>query len=461
MIIYNTLTGKKERISKRGKKKLFVCGPTVYDYPHIGHARTYISFDFIVKYLRSKGWKIFYLQNITDIDDKIIKRAKEQDKTWEEVAKKFTDIYYKDMESIGVNSVDKYAEASKYIPQIIKQVQTLTKKGIAYKIERDGYYFDISKFSDYGKLAKRTAEQAEDSVSRIDRGDKKRNKGDFCLWKFHREGEPYWKSPLGKGRPGWHIEDTAISEYYFGSQYDLHGGAQDLKFPHHEAEIAQQESASGKKPFVQTWMHTGTLTVEGKKMSKSLKNFITIREFLKNNSPELLRWFVLLHHYRKRVDFKKENLESASNSLKNIEDTIVKLDFVSKNQSKEIKTKLPIKKIVEETERAFDSAMEDDFNTPEAIASLFGLVNRINAGIWKISRKDSKKIKKFIKELLSFLGLEISPPNIPKEITSLSKEREKSRSNKQFIQADRLRGKIESLGYEIEDTPLGPLVRKN
>ena len=246
MKLYNTLSRKKEILRPRKAKSinLFVCGPTTYDLSHLGHARTYIVFDMIVRYLRKSGYNVFYLQNITDIDDKIIKRAKEQHVHWRNLSRKFEKKYFKDMTALNITSCNKYAPATKHIKQIISQVKRLLKKGYAYQIE-DGIYYDISKFKDYGKLSRRTVLQAEDAVSRIDTAKGKRNKGDFCLWKKSKPGEPFWASPWNLGRPGWHIEDTSITEKYFGPQYDIHGGARDLIFPHHEAEIAQMEAISG------------------------------------------------------------------------------------------------------------------------------------------------------------------------------------------------------------------------
>ncbi|MFY9457636.1 MAG: cysteine--tRNA ligase, partial [Candidatus Spechtbacterales bacterium] len=293
--LYDTLSRKKGGLNPRSGKKIgiFVCGPTVYDYSHIGHARTYIAFDAFVKYLRSREYEVRYVQNITDIDDKIIARANDLKQDPRDLARNFETEYYHDMESLGVNSVDKYACATNYIPQIISQVERLMAGGYAYEIENEGIYFDISKFRDYGKLSRRTVEQAEDAVSRIDKSIKKRNKGDFALWKYEKAGEPKWPSPWGDGRPGWHIEDTAITETEFGAQYDIHGGARDLIFPHHESEIAQMETISAKVPLVNYWVHTGFLTVNGEKMSKSLGNFITIHEFLRERSKEALRLLVL------------------------------------------------------------------------------------------------------------------------------------------------------------------------
>src|SRR3989338_8629770 len=250
MLLYDTLSKTKKKLTKTRKKlRLFVCGPTVYDLSHIGHARTYIAFDAFVRYLRSEKYTVFYLQNITDVDDKIIQRAAETNTNSRALAKKFEQEYRRDMRYLGVMSVNEYARATYYIPEIINQVERLLRKRFAYEISNDGIYYDISKFTDYGKLSRRKASSAEDAVSRIDESVQKRNKGDFALWKFSKPGEPKWESPWGSGRPGWHIEDTAITENHFGSQYDIHGGARDLIFPHHEAEISQMEALSGKEPL--------------------------------------------------------------------------------------------------------------------------------------------------------------------------------------------------------------------
>ena len=265
--IYNTMTREKEELKvKNNKIKLFVCGPTVYDYSHIGHARTYISFDVIVRYLKHEGYSVFYLQNITDIDDKIIKRAKERGEDPLELSHRFEKEYLNDMKRLNVNNVNFYARATEHMDEIINQVQTLIDKGYAYDTE-SGVYFDVSAYEDFGKLSNRNLDDLQDNA-RVQTDSNKRDPKDFALWKKQDE-EPYWESPWGNGRPGWHIEDTAITEAYFGPQYDVHGGGLDLIFPHHDAEIAQMEAASGKKPLVQYWMHTGFLNVRGEKMSKS------------------------------------------------------------------------------------------------------------------------------------------------------------------------------------------------
>ncbi|MEK9180276.1 MAG: cysteine--tRNA ligase [Patescibacteria group bacterium] len=488
--IYNSLSRKKEPLPKSPSGKplrLFVCGPTVYDDAHIGHARTYIFFDFFAKYLRNLGHKVKYVQNITDIDDKIIQRAKQGEKEPLILAKEFTARYLADMRSIGINAIDDYAPATKFIPQIVAQVQTLIKKGYAYEISGDGWYYDISKFKEYGKLSGRTALQAEDAISRVDESIKKRNRGDFCLWKFTHansapppagsgnakapmriiDGEPKWESPLGSGRPGWHIEDTAISEHYFGPQYEIHGGGLDLKFPHHEAEIAQQEAASGppasefarrrsragKKPFVQLWMHTGMVTVNGQKMSKGLRNFITIRDYLQNHSPEALRLAFFGCHYRSPADYSEKLIENSESALNGINEFYAKLDFSKKSHSGGKET---ANTSVYENE--FNKALEDDINTPNALAAIFRVINDLNPKAWTLEGKSVSAAQKWLKSALHMFGIELKAPKIPAKIGKLAAEREKFRSNKQFMQSDALRKEINTLGYEVEDTPLGPFL---
>lgn len=460
--LYNSLSRKKEFFRPRKGKKvnLFVCGPTVYDFAHIGHARTYIVFDMIAKYLKQKGYQVFYLQNITDIDDKIIKRAKEEGVFWKDLSRKYEREYLKDMKALNVNSVNKYARATAHIKEVISQVKRLLKKGFAYQIT-DGIYYDISKFKDYGKLSGRTVLQAEDAISRIDEAIGKKNKGDFCLWKFSKEDEPKWKSPWGWGRPGWHIEDTAITEKYFGPQYDIHGGGRDLIFPHHEAEICQMESISGKKPMVKFWLHTGFLTVRGEKMSKSLNNFVTIRDFLKKYSPRLLRFFVLSTHYRSPIDYSEETIKQMKNQLERLDDFIEKLSSLKKNSSKTKK----ITSLMKEVEKEFNEAMEDDFNTPRAIGAVFKLITKVNSLLakGKLTYFQGKKILKFLKKVdqffnFIFLGRK-KRIKIPLEIKKMVQEREKARKEKNWKLADEIREKIKALGYQIEDTKEGPRIK--
>ncbi len=456
--IYDSLSGKEKYLSETKNKaiKLFVCGPTVYDYSHIGHARTYIFFDFFAKYLKSLGKKVFYLQNITDIDDKIIKKAKEQNVDALDLAKLMTKQHLSDMKALGINTVTKYASATKFIKQIEVQVKNLIKKGFAYKIENDGWYFDIKKFPEYGKLSGRTAEGAEDSVSRIDDSVDKKNKGDFCLWKFKKNNEPFWKSgALGDGRPGWHIEDTAISENFFGPQYDIHGGGLDLKFPHHEAEIAQQEASSGTSPMVNIWMHSGMLTIDGKKMSKSLNNFLTIKDYLKNHSVNSLRLLVLSSNYRSPLNYSENLAEQVETSLKTIKELITKLDFAKKSKIQN-DTSFNLKSF----EDKFSSSLRNDLNTSEAISTIFSLINEVNKVIWDLNIVSIKNILKSIENKLNILGISINLDKIPQNINKLAKERKLLRDSKQFIRSDDLRKKIEELGYKVEDTPKGQIILK-
>jgi len=458
---YNTLTRKKEVFKpRRGKRvNLFVCGPTVYDRSHLGHARTYLVFDVIVKYLKSRGYKVFYLQNITDIDDKIIKRAEEEKISPKLLAKKFEKEYLKDAKNLGINSVTKYAKATECIKEIIGQVKRLLEKGFAYKTD-DGIYYNIEKFKEYGKLSGRTVLQAEDAVSRIDESVKKKNKGDFCLWKISKPDEPSWPSPWEDGRPGWHIEDTAITQKYFGPQYDIHGGAIDLIFPHHEAEIAQMEAISGKKPMVKYWLHTGFLTINGQKMAKSLGNFITVQDFLKKHTPEALRLFVFSTHYRSPINYTEKAIKQAETGLERIKEFIVKISNI-KNQ----KSKIHIKnqKLIESARKKFNEYMDDDFNTPEAISIIFDLIKKVNPILNRnqLSPIQAKEILNFLKEADEILGIlpKIEKQKIPKKIRELVKIREKYRQEKNWQKADKIRQEIKNLGWQIEDTSEGAKIK--
>jgi cysteinyl-tRNA synthetase len=462
MNIYNSLSRRKEDLPAPTPEtktlRLFVCGPTVYDSPHIGNARTFLVFDIFARYLRSRGVKLFYLQNITDVDDKIINRAKTENTDWKTISRRYEKIFKSNMKRLGITTVDKYARATDFIPQIVAQVKRLTEKKHAYLIEGDGYYFDLKTFPEYGKLAGRTIEQAEDATSRIDTNDKKRNRGDFALWKLSREGEPGWKSEFGFGRPGWHIEDTAITEKFFGPQYEIHGGALDLKFPHHEAEIAQQESVSEKKPFVKIWMHAGFLFVGGKKMSKSLGNFITIEDFLRDNPPEVLRWMVLNHHYRSPMDYTPELLAQSRASLEKIREFVEKLKFASKRKLSPVSSRINPGKSIVIAQKKFYAAMDDDLNTPLAVANLFELMLEFQEKIWQLDPNGAKMLVGYVESIIKMLGISLKSPKIPRNVASLAKRRETFRASKQFIQSDALRKEADALGFIIEDTPRGPFV---
>ncbi len=326
MDIYSTLTRSKENFETMNKNRVnfFVCGPTVYDDAHIGHGRTYISFDTIKRYLEYSGYAVFYIQNITDIDDKIINRSKESGIPAHDIARKFEKRYIEDMAKLNVTGVNLFARATDHLDEIIDQIQRLIDKGFAYESD-DGVYFEIEKFEEFGKLSNRKVDELESHRELAETT--KKSEQDFALWKKRENvDEPTFPSPWGDGRPGWHIEDTAITEYYFGEQYDVHGGGLDLIFPHHEAEITQMEAVSGKSPMVRYWLHTGFLNVNGEKMSKSLHNFITIRELLKDWDADTFRFFVLSTHYRSPIDFSKDSLHQSEKSLEKIKKFYTALD---------------------------------------------------------------------------------------------------------------------------------------
>lgn len=462
--IFNTLTGKKDKIVPMKSKKinLFVCGPTVYDYSHIGHARNYIVFDLFVKYLKLAGFNVFYLQNITNIDDKIIARAREKKVSPESLALAFEKEYLKDMKLCGVDSINKYARATEYIKEIVSQVKRLAQKGYAYKIEGDGIYYNIAKFKRYGKLSGRTVVQAEDGVSRIDYSKDKKNRGDFCLWKLSvEENEPKWKTELGEGRPGWHIEDTAITEKFFGPQYDLHGAARDLIFPHHEAEISQMEAISGKSPMVKYWMHVGFLTIGGQKMAKSTGNFLTINDFLRRYTKQQLRFFVARNLWSAPVDYSESIMIEVRTNLEKIEDFLRRLREVktTKLSGKVFKT------IFQKAKADFYKELDDDFNTPSAFAVMFELIKEVNKLIDEkvISKKEAAEVYKFFEEInkvFDIIDFKRVKRVIPANIKKLVKDREDYRKAQNWEKSDELRKEIERQGYHIEDTKDGTLVKK-
>lgn len=452
--VYSTMTRQKEELKVTNNKiKLFVCGPTVYDYSHIGHARTYISFDVIVRYLKHEGYSVFYLQNITDIDDKIIKRAKENNEDPLELSHRFEKEYLKDMETLNVSNVNFYARATEHMNEIINQIQDLIDKGYAYDTET-GVYFDVSKFEDFGKLSNRNLDDLQNTRIQID--STKKDPKDFALWKKQDE-QPYWESPWGNGRPGWHIEDTAITEAYFGPQYDIHGGGLDLIFPHHDAEIAQMEASSGKEPLVEYWMHTGFLNVSGEKMSKSLGNFITIKELLEIVTPEVYRFFVLSTHYRSPIDFSEDTLKQAENSLKRIQNTgKIIIDKLTEDN-------LPEGKVLDEDlelfKEEFFNAMNNDFNTPIALSNLFDFTHKINKAISsnEVSRNTLNNIVETFKDIESILGFDIiveddMVSDVSGDLINIITEiREDLRSKKDWDLADKIRDELANLDITLED----------
>jgi cysteinyl-tRNA synthetase len=459
--IFNTLTGKKDIFKPlKGKKvNIFVCGITVNNYSHLGHARNYIFFDSFVKYLRHIGYDVFYLQNITDLDDKIIAAAREKGVTPKDLAKVFEKEAMTSMKALGINSVSKYAKATDYIKEIISQVERLQKKGFAYKIEDDGIYFDISRFKNYGKLSGRTALQAEDAVTRIDYSKDKRNRGDFCLWKFSSENEPFWSAFFGQGRPGWHIEDTAITEKFFGAQYDIHGGGRDLIFPHHEAEVSQMEAISGKSPLVKYWMHVGFLTVNGQKMSKSLGNFITINDFLQRCPANYLRFLIMRNLWRSPVDYSESMLIEVKSTVEKIEEFLRKVKTV-----KALKSEKGINVEIKNLKNNFYAQLDDDFNTPQAFAVLFDFIKKLNVLLEenKVGKKEALEIYKFFEEInkiFEIIDFKKVNRTIPAEIKKLVKEREMARENQEWQKSDEIRAQIEKKGFAIDDTKSGTTIK--
>ncbi len=433
--VYNSLTKKKNYI-KNKNLKLFVCGPTVYDLSHIGHARIYVFFDSFVRFLRNKGFKVKFLMNITDIDDKIINRAKELNKRPFTVARRYEKEFLRDMQALKVK-VDILARASEHIDVIIKQIQKLIEKSYAYITKTGSVYFRTKKYKDYGKLSGQDINQLKD----IEKSEEKEDPLDFALWKGRTKKdkfEPVWKAPWGYGRPGWHIEDTAITEKYFGVQYDIHGGGIDLIFPHHECEIAQQEAASGKKPFVKIWMHVNLLYVEGKKMSKSLGNFITIRDFIKKYPPRFLRFFILYHHWRSIIDYNQNTLNDIWNKYFKINEFVAKFNLFEKDLS------INYSKFLKE----INKSLEDDFNTSRVISLILEEINKIEK-----ANKYNESFIKILKELDSFFLCFFPWERLNKKIISLIKKREKLRKSRKFEEADKIREKLKNKFIYLEDLP--------
>ncbi len=472
MMIHNTLSGNKEPLEPLHKNRinLFVCGPTVYDDSHIGHARTYIAFDVLARYLKYRGFSVFYLQNITDVDDKIIQRASELGVEPGALALRFEKRYLEDMRELGVVNVNLYARATEHIEEIIGQIERLVELGCAYETQR-GVYFDESRFEDFGKLSHQTAEDLE--RHRIEPDPTKRNPGDFSLWKKREDGATVtWDSPWGRGRPGWHIEDTAITETYFGPQYDIHGGAMDLIFPHHEAEIAQMESASGKRPLVRCWMHTGFLNVKGAKMSKSLRNFVTIREMLERWDADSFRFFVLSSHYRSPIDFSEGALEQSSRSLERIRQLIKTIDAQLEAAGKSSEAAEPqglheMNASLVEAKIKFLEFMDNDLNTPYALRAIFELVRDVNRRINEkaISAGDLKDARQLLGEFGEVLGISIfarekesagKAEDLTESLTALLIEmRQKLRAKKDWQLADEIRSRMKEMNIILEDVKGG------
>ncbi|HLC20130.1 MAG TPA: cysteine--tRNA ligase [Candidatus Nanoarchaeia archaeon] len=456
MKLFNTLTHKIQPFKPLEPKKIkmYVCGVTVYDYAHIGHAKSYIQFDVIVRYLRFRGFDVFYVQNFTDIDDKIINRANAEKRKWDELAQCYEKTYIDDMKQLNVTSVSKLVKATEHITEMIDQIKRLQKKDIAYEID-DGVYFDVSKFSDYGKLSRQKLEELQQH--RVEPNPQKRNLGDFALWKKYKPGEPFWNSPWGKGRPGWHIECSAMGEKHLGATYDIHGGGIDLIFPHHEAEIAQIEAITNK-PFVRYWMHNGFLLINNEKMSKSLNNFITIRDAIGKWGAMAVRFLFATSHYRSPINFTETSMASAKAGFEKLQNTARDAQRRVHELSSGKKDSLFVKKIREQ-KKLFIQAMDNDFDAPKASAALFEVSRLMNS--YKGTKQTLEEALKLFMELSDVLGFVFETSvAVPKFIEDLVLKRDVARKNKDWKRSDELRREIEEHGFNVDDTSSGTVVRK-
>lgn len=459
MKLYNTLTRKKEEFKpiKDDEVTMYVCGPTVYNYIHVGNARPLVVFDTLRRYFIYKGYKVKYTVNFTDIDDKLIKRANEENTTVKEIADKYIEEFMKDAEGLSLYEEETmHPRATEFIDKIIEFVDDLVKKGAAYNVDGN-VYFDITKAHDYGKLSKKNIDELK-SGARIEVSEEKKNPMDFALWKKAKEGEPSWDSPWGKGRPGWHIECSVMAKELLGESIDIHAGGEDLQFPHHENEIAQTETLTGK-PFANYWLHNAMINVDNKKMSKSEMNFFTVREISQEFDLEVLRFFILSAHYRNPINFSKELMEQAKKALDRLYNGKFHMEYLlSKAEDREInEEEKEMLKQVDVYVGDFINSMEDDINTADAIASLFELIKFTNSNF---SEKTSKSVIQYaydnLIKLSKILGI-LNKENeiLEDEILELIEKRTQARKNKDYQLADKIRDQLKEMGIILEDTPEG------
>ncbi|ENZ00793.1 cysteinyl-tRNA synthetase [Clostridium thermobutyricum] len=460
MRLYNTLTRQKEEFKpiKPGEIKMYVCGPTVYNFFHIGNGRTFIVFDTIRRYFEYRGYNVKFVQNFTDIDDKMIKRANEEGSTVKEIGDKYIKEYYTDADALNIERATVNPRATEYIGQIIKFVKELIEKGYAYEVDGD-VYFSTKKFSDYGKLSKQNLDELN-LGNRVSVDERKKDPMDFAIWKAKKEGEPAWKCPWGEGRPGWHIECSCMAKNILGDTIDIHAGGMDLSFPHHENEIAQSESLTGK-PFANYWMHSAYVNVDNKKMSKSLNNFFTAREVLKDYDSDVIRFLMLSCHYRVQLNYSKDLLDSAKASVERLYNAIGNLE----NLIEEVK----VEKMTDEEKTYLESLnkyrekyiekMDDDFNTADAITAIFDLIKDTNTNIGINSSKElAENALALIRELGAPLGIlqkSTKDAELAEEVEGLIEQRQEARKNRDFALADKIRDDLKTRGIILEDTPQG------
>ncbi len=454
MEFYDTMARSKVALTTRdpGRVSMYVCGPTVYDVPHLGHGRTAIVYDMIRRYLEWSGYDVTFVSNITDVDDKIIRRAHERGTTEPELAAAYECAYFADLDRLGVRRPDEVPHATGYIPPMLELIAELIDTGHAYEVTGKGVYFAVDTYAGYGELSGRTlADLLEGAGARVDVDDEKRSPVDFALWKVAKPGEPAWDSPWGEGRPGWHIECSAMSLGLLGEGFDLHGGGDDLVFPHHENERAQAEGAG--HPFARHWLHSGMLNVSGEKMSKSLGNFLTLSDAIDAHGPRALRLLTLQHHYRRQMEAGPDALASAAAALDGLE----ALDRSARAAGIE-----PAAEADPEVVTAFRAGMDDDFNTPVALASIFGAVKRANVAITAGDTNIAARMLRTVRDLTAVLGIEAPDGDADAggdgaEVDALVAERTAARANRDFAAADRIRTELAARGVTLEDTPSGTI----
>ncbi|MBD3361503.1 cysteine--tRNA ligase [Candidatus Woesearchaeota archaeon] len=455
--LYNTLSRKKEvfRPIKDKQVNVYICGPTVYNFPHIGNYRAYVAGDLLIRYLKYQKYRVKFIQNLTDVDDKTIRDSQEQNKSLKEFTKPFIDGFFEDLRTLNILPAYKYPRATEHIKDMVKTIKKLLDKGLAYKTETGDIYFAINKFKGYGKLAHLNEEQLKSGASGRVSADEydKENPRDFALWKAwtKEDGNVFWETEIGKGRPGWHIECSSMSSKYLGQPFDIHGGGVDLIFPHHENEIAQAEGAEGRQ-FVNYWFHNEWLLVDGQKMSKSAGNFYNLRDILnKGYNPLAVRYLLIATHYRQQVNFTFKGLDAARSSLQRLWDFMKKLDECNGEGNDEV-----VNKAVVNAVKSFEDNLNNDLEIAGALAAVFDFVKEINVVMPSLSKKNVKEIKKIMKLFDSVLGfIIVEEGKIDTSIQKLIDEREAARKAKDFKKADRIRDELKKQGIVLEDTPKG------
>lgn len=473
LYVYNAETRSKEHFEPivANEIKLYVCGITVYDYCHIGHARTMIAFDLIVRFLRSQGWKVKYIRNITDIDDKIIHKAQDNHESIGKLTDRFIQAMHKDFHTLGCLSPDAEPKATDSIQDIQTIIQTLFQKKYAYQTSNGDIYFSVESYPDYGRLSgRKLADMQAGASQRVNIETEKHHPFDFVLWKASKPNEPFWQSPWGNGRPGWHIECSAMSMCHLGNHFDIHGGGGDLIFPHHENEIAQSEAATGEK-YVNYWLHTGFINVKGEKMSKSLGNFLTIRDALKDYHPEVIRLLMISSHYRSPIDFSDHILKDTQKVLSRFYQAIYHAQPFITSKDNAIKTELNSNPFIQK----FNQAMNDDFNTPEALVVCFDLLKQLNIALKEENQENVIKNYQLLlwignilnifqydpEKILKYSASEQDSPFSEQEIQEAILARNTARSNKQYALADQIRQKLLKSGILLEDTQTQTIWRLN